>query len=193
LALPKSCIYVTPTIGKASAYSLLNPAVSVQSANSNESQQALDSKYVPDRKGIFYPRAATLGGCTAHNAMITVYPHNSDWKHIAEITGDSSWEPDRMRNYFERLEKCGYLAAPSSGEDPIRHGFSGWLATSLAKPELALTDIDLLGEIRSAVCQSFLQSRMRDRFGTLLRLAKDVSRPGVELRDFLPMRIAQSD
>jgi hypothetical protein len=70
---------------------------------------------------------------------------------------------------------------------------SGWLATSLAKPELALTDIDLLGEIRSAVCQSFLQSRMRDRFGTLLRLAKDVSRPGVELRDFLPMRIAQSD
>jgi choline dehydrogenase-like flavoprotein len=118
--------------------------------------------------------------------MITVYPHNSDWKHIAEITGDSSWEPDRMRNYFERLEKCGYLAAPSSGEDPSRHGFSGWLATSLAKPELALTDIDLLGEIRSAVCQSFLQSRMRDRFGTLLRLAKDVSRPGVELRDFLP-------
>jgi len=149
----------------------------------DESRQVLDSKYVPDRKGILYPRAATLGGCTAHNAMITVYPHNSDWKQIAEITGDSSWEPDRMRNYFERLEKCGYLAAPPSGEDPRRHGFSGWLATSLAKPELALTDIDLLGEIISAVCQSFLQSRTRDRFGKLVRLAEDVFRPGVKLRD----------
>ena len=29
--------------------------------------------------GVFYPRAGTLGGCTAHNAMIMVYPHNADW------------------------------------------------------------------------------------------------------------------
>jgi len=35
---------------------------------------------------ILYPRAGTLGGCTAHNAMITVYPHNSDWDKLAEIT-----------------------------------------------------------------------------------------------------------
>ena len=154
----------------------------------DESQQARDSKYVPDRKGILYPRAGTLGGCTAHNAMITVYPHNSDWKHIAELTGDSSWEPDRMRSYFERLEKCGYRAAPSSGETPSRHGFSGWLATSLANPDVALTDIDLLGEITAAVFQTGLsQFRMRDWFSTLLHLAKvkEVSRPGVELRDFL--------
>ena len=153
----------------------------------DESQQARDSKYVPDRKGILYPRAGTLGGCTAHNAMITVYPHNSDWKHIAELTGDSSWEPDRMRSYFERLERCGYRVAPSSGENPSRHGFSGWLATSLANPDVALTDIDLLGEITAAVFQTGLsQFRMRDWFGTLLHLAKikDASRPGVELRDF---------
>jgi choline dehydrogenase len=141
----------------------------------DEGQQARDSKYVPDRKGILYPRAGTLGGCTAHNAMITVYPHNSDWKHIAELTGDSSWEPDRMRSYFERLEKCGYRVAPSSGENPSRHGFSGWLATSLANPDVALTDIDLLGEITAAVFQTGLsQFRMRDWFGTLLHLAKVV-------------------
>src|SRR5262249_40900083 len=53
----------------------------------DEAQQARDTKYVPDRKGILYPRAATLGGCTAHNAMITIYPHNSDWKLIADIQG----------------------------------------------------------------------------------------------------------
>jgi choline dehydrogenase len=154
----------------------------------NETQQARDSKYVPDRKGILYPRAGTVGGCTAHNAMITVYPHNSDWKNIAEITGDSSWEPDRMRSYFERLEKCGYHAAPSSGKDAARHGFSGWLSTSLANPDVALTDIDLLGEITAAAFESGLsQFRMRDWFSTLLHLPKvnELFRPGVDLRDFL--------
>ena len=30
--------------------------------------------------GVFYPRAGCLGGCTAHNALITVYPHNQDWE-----------------------------------------------------------------------------------------------------------------
>lgn len=33
--------------------------------------------------GVLYPRAGTLGGCTAHNAMIMVYPHNADWDGIA--------------------------------------------------------------------------------------------------------------
>src|SRR6185437_9383741 len=35
---------------------------------------ARDSKYSEAGGGIWYPRAGTLGGCTAHNAMITVYP-----------------------------------------------------------------------------------------------------------------------
>ena len=41
--------------------------------------------------GVYYPRAGTLGGCTAHNAMIFVYPHNADWDDIARLTGDASW------------------------------------------------------------------------------------------------------
>jgi choline dehydrogenase len=28
--------------------------------------------------GILYPRAGTLGGCSAHNALITILPHSSD-------------------------------------------------------------------------------------------------------------------
>ena len=45
--------------------------------------------------------------------MITVYPHNSDWEEIHQITGDDSWAPDHMRGYFERLERCTYLEAGS--------------------------------------------------------------------------------
>ena len=33
---------------------------------------------------MLYPRAGTLGGCTAHNAMITIYGSGSDWDAIAE-------------------------------------------------------------------------------------------------------------
>jgi choline dehydrogenase len=50
-------------------------------------------------KGILYPRAGTLGGCTAHNAMITVYSNDSDWDYIETLTGDSSWSNKNMRAY----------------------------------------------------------------------------------------------
>src|SRR5271157_2128436 len=56
--------------------------------------------------GVLYPRAGTLGGCTAHNAMIMIYPHDADWDDIAALTGDSSWGADNMRRYFQRLENC---------------------------------------------------------------------------------------
>ena len=35
-------------------------------------------------KDVLYPRAGTLGGCTSHNAMILLYPHDADWTQIAE-------------------------------------------------------------------------------------------------------------
>src|SRR5262245_10771870 len=44
-------------------------------------QQARDSKFVPG-KGILYPRGSALGGSTAHNAMVWVYPHDADWDDI---------------------------------------------------------------------------------------------------------------
>lgn len=69
------------------------------------------SSSIPDPQpgsGLFYPRASTLGGCTAHNAMFTVCPHNSDWDHLAKVTGDPSWYSARMRQYFQRLERCRY-------------------------------------------------------------------------------------
>lgn len=85
-------------------------------------------------KGIWYPRAATLGGCAAHNAMVTVYPHEKDWDGIAALTGDSSWAASNMRQYFERLEDNLYLN--ESSPDAPGHGFDGWLGTQ--KEELGL-------------------------------------------------------
>jgi len=49
----------------------------------SEAQQAHDDKYQKQEGGVLYPRAGALGGCTAHHAMITIYPHKSDWDEMA--------------------------------------------------------------------------------------------------------------
>ncbi|KUL82525.1 hypothetical protein ZTR_10634 [Talaromyces verruculosus] len=95
--------------------------------------------------GILYPRAGTLGGCTTHNAMITVTAEDADWQYIADITGDSSWEPANMLTYFERLEANRYL--PSS---IVGHGYDGWLMTTLTSLSLVVEDQKLLSLIVSA-------------------------------------------
>jgi choline dehydrogenase len=112
---------------------------------------APDSKYVPSHHGVWYPRAGTLGGCTAHNAMITVYPDDADWDGIAAATGDASWSSAQMRCYFERLEACGYR---SRWRDVLHnwsgHGYDGWLPTSEADPALILQDEKLIEMARAA-------------------------------------------
>lgn len=94
--------------------------------------------------GVLYPRAAALGGCTAHNALIFVYPHNEDWDQIAQLTGDDSWRAERMRAHFAQVEDCRhrgpYRWLAKLGIDPTRHGWSGWLRTEKALPRSALHD-----------------------------------------------------
>lgn len=92
--------------------------------------------------GVLYPRTGTLGGCSAHNALITMYPHDSDWSNIETLTGDSSWAPDKMRGYFEKLERNFYLPASIVG-----HGYSGWLGTALTSLSLVVEDQKLLSLI----------------------------------------------
>jgi choline dehydrogenase-like flavoprotein len=123
----------------------------------DEKRQRRDNKYIPERHGVLYPRAATLGGCTAHNAMILVYPHNSDWDDIAERTGDSSWRAANMRRYFERLEDCRHRPIYRGlkkvfGINPSRHGFAGWLSAERPRPPReALRDREMMDVIeRSA-------------------------------------------
>jgi choline dehydrogenase-like flavoprotein len=125
----------------------------------NLEQQKKDKKFVAEKDGVFYPRAGTLGGCTAHNAMIMVYPHNADWNGIAALTGDSSWSAEHMRTYFEKMENCHYrplerAVAETTGFNPARHGFSGWLQTESAIPETALGDKNLVQVITESAVKA---------------------------------------
>ncbi len=112
------------------------------------------------RGGIFYPRSSGIGGCTGHHAMIVAVPNDKDWNHIADLTGDESWRPDKMRGYFARLERCLYtqtytrwfqrllgpiyfvwqwfalLFDPRAVLDQGGHGTRGWQPTSFIDPEL---------------------------------------------------------
>ncbi len=125
----------------------------------DEALQAKDPKYTKEKGGVLYPRSGCLGGCTAHNAMITVYPHNDDWDDLAKLTGDESWNADNMRKYFERMENCEHrpLERLKSwlGLNPSRHGWRGWFQTEKAIPKAALRDKPLLEAIKDSVKQEF--------------------------------------
>jgi choline dehydrogenase-like flavoprotein len=120
-------------------------------------QQRRDPKFVEQWDGrrvdgVLYPRSGCLGGCTAHNAMITVYPHDADWDFVAELTGDESWSAKSMRKYFQRLENCHHRPIWRSlsrllGVNPTRHGWRGWLQTEKAIPEAAFDDKALVTTI----------------------------------------------
>jgi choline dehydrogenase len=140
----------------------------------DRAQRQRDDKYRAEEDGVLYPRSGTLGGCTAHNAMITVYPHDADWDGIAEATGDPSWRSAQMRQWFEKLEACHYKRRPRVlPRNPLlarllaalpfvsdayvnrsRHGFDGWLHTTLADPALALGDNQVISVIKSAAARS---------------------------------------
>jgi choline dehydrogenase len=129
-------------------------------------QQKRDSKFTAAEDGVFYPRAGTLGGCTSHNAMITVIPQASDWDRIAALTGDDSWRGEKMRKYFERLERCTYsgdhaeskfirlwnrvrtfileMVGKPSDPNPGRHGLDGWLTTSVPDFMVGVEDHELM-------------------------------------------------
>jgi choline dehydrogenase len=117
-----------------------------------DTDETRDPKYQPQSNGVLYPRAGTLGGCTAHNAMITVVPHDSDWNAIADLTGDESWRAKLMWKYFQRVEHCSYHEPPPPGaSDPSGHGYNGWLTTSHVDPAVAIGDV---GVFRTVVASA---------------------------------------
>ncbi|KFY61043.1 hypothetical protein V497_03169 [Pseudogymnoascus sp. VKM F-4516 (FW-969)] len=112
-------------------------------------------------KGVLYPRTATLGGCTAHNAMVAIYPHQDDFQYVASLTGDASWTPDKMRKYFAKLEKNEYLQSLLSPG----HGRSGWLGIDLTPVTLALQDLKLLSMLQGGI------TALSGLAGTVINLA----------------------
>ena len=112
-------------------------------------RQVLDSKYEKDHGGIWYPRVGALGGCTSHNAMITIYPHNSDWDKLAAKLGDPSWDSGEMRAYFNRMLE--------------------WLGSSTADPLLAVGDQELLRILAGAAIETLLAD-VPDPIGLVAKL-----------------------
>ena len=140
---------------------------------SDDDQQKRDWKYVKERDGVLYPRAGTLGGCTAHNAQILVYPHNSDWEYIADLTHDESWRANRMRTYFERMEDCRHRPLQrllaKFGLNPSRHGWKGWLRTEKAIPMRELFKKDLFHALADCIKDSLRQEgHLVERLGWFL-------------------------
>lgn len=124
-----------------------------------------DSKYVSKSRtgqsGIFYPRAATLGGCTAHNAMITLYPNQEDWNDIARLVQDTSWQAERMRTYFQQVELNAYAAKPT--HNPERRGYQGWLQTEQTNPLLGLKDKTVRAVLISALKQEGVADELLEK------------------------------
>ena len=56
--------------------------------------------------GVLYPRAGTLGGCTAHNAMISGLPAQCRLGSARGCDRRCELARREMRCYFERLERC---------------------------------------------------------------------------------------
>lgn len=80
--------------------------------------------------------------------MVTVYPFEEDWSFIQALTGDSSWAPSNMRNYFQRLERNEYLTN-FKGSMAAGHGFDGWLGTDEMHLDLMLNDPQTLSMLRA--------------------------------------------
>jgi len=149
----------------------------------NDDRQHKDTKRNTNGD-IWYPRAGTVGGCTAHNAMITVYPHQSDWDRIAQLTGDDSWSSDKMRKYFQRVERCQYC---SKGWDIVtggEHGFNGWLTTERPRQEtlekfvkndpqlqriLAAVALTTLEDAPGSPTEAFIKRAIPKLFGAALK------------------------
>jgi len=103
----------------------------------NKQYDPLNSNFT-NGKGVLYPRAATLGGCTAHNAMITMYPDNRDWDDIADLMRDRSWEASAMRRYYQKLEDARYLDSQAAHRK--RRGKNGWLKVERTDADLVISD-----------------------------------------------------
>lgn len=119
-----------------------------------------DSKFVKEKNGILYPRASALGGCTIHNAMITMIADKQDWDHIKTLTGDSSWDGREMHRLFvHRIRNKRYGSGIFSGNryDSSRYykGSEGsWLNNERPNPSLIADDANLRSTTYSSIFHS---------------------------------------
>ncbi|MCX5540002.1 GMC family oxidoreductase N-terminal domain-containing protein [Paraburkholderia sp. CNPSo 3076] len=146
--------------------------------------------------GIFYPRAAAIGGCTSHHAMIIIRPNDADWDRIAEYTGDDSWRSQNMQGYFAKIENCLYYSVyrtfagktlgllfrflewtarkldPRGQIDPGGHGSAGWQKTSFIDPfviaAIVRGDRTFVGVLKDVLFASLANRNAASMFGRAL-------------------------
>lgn len=92
-----------------------------------------------DRKDVLYPRSSNVGGCSQHNAMVSIYPQSSVFDNLANLTGDDKWTDKRMRRRFKDIEDNQYVDPALS--DIGGHGREGYLSTSFVDM-LSIADSD---------------------------------------------------
>lgn len=188
----------------------------------DDAKQSLDQKLVTEDPvshasvdGVWYPRAGALGGCTTHNAMITVTPQNCDWDHIAQLTGDQTWSAEKMNGYFARIENCHYVPRPGSAKHILKgllwsaiallklrkdwrdwahgHGFNGWLTTSEADPRLVVKDTEIVRLLLKAVKVAFKTGLGNPLVSLLTKLDPNDLRNSIDMREglaFTPLAVA---
>lgn len=125
-------------------------------------RQMRDSKLVRG-KGVLYPRAGTLGGCTAHNAMITLYPDNSDFEAIQRATGDAGWAPMAMRRQYQKIENQHFESNALARDASRLEGTKGWLSTEQTSPAILLKDKKLLALVVAAAEQEGLGNELIEK------------------------------
>ena len=107
--------------------------------------------------------------------MIVIAGPDGDWDTLADFVDDDSWRGAAMRAYFQRLERNEYSGRPTPpptswpgrardlvkwlfGFDPDhtrgRHGFAGWLHTSVTDVGLGISDFQLIRMLKAALKQA---------------------------------------
>ena len=157
-----------------------NPAVAWRyfvSHYADAAQAQRDPKCGP--QGVFYPRSGAVGGCSAHNAMIFMRPHASDWDGIARLTGDASWRASRMERYWRKVEACRHRPMwrllSRIGLNPTGHGWKGWLPVERALPVQALEDDELVATLLGSAWVEFAANA--DKLSDLVQLLKGRADP----------------
>jgi len=109
----------------------------------------MNTKYVKKQNngyggGVYYPRGTGLGGSTQMNALIHLYPDESDWQGIANATGDKSWNPDIMYSHYQNLQETTTTNLATNVGSTLANAWSSFNSPDYKKPFMHLEQAPLL-------------------------------------------------
>ena len=126
---------------------------------SDTSPTGRGDNWVEGEGGILYPRASTLGGCTAHHVMLSLQAENQDWDDMARLTNDPSWGSYAMRRSFAAVRQ--------------------WLPLEMTPPTLLLKD----PVVSRLVAAAALETGTLQRLGMARPNFNEASTMGAKLLD----------